>query len=489
MSYLRPSGVSTITGACAFDDGFCAWSGRTAFRWTPDAGGSALSDAPAALDSGFAVQSGVLAGAGTHVGFLPAGGDDWAWWADLSAYSDAAHPMYGDLLLCPDHPARTYTLFSVTADGLGEVSRFGADELATPLAGWSSPTNVDRLLLIGEDGLWALDPPYTADALQPLVSFDRVDLPAPDDIPGPFQPGPATVVVPRRSRSALRLDLSDGTGHDTGLAHLPGGAALWTAYLRDDRPAAERVLAALAALPAPPDDSLRLHDVLMDGGQVRAIATSAGVLVPEAPEGVAEDATRVERLRSSPLDTAALVSWALWLGWDGAPRAAGRRLCAAAATDWALVDALDTFGDDAVATLFDLLRSADPPEGPDGDYGYPAAALRALAARTGTDRSEAVAAALADAPVPVRVAACVMAGATAADATPGDGDAASGDPVLWGDDRPVPTEALRANTKHDHPAVRAAAQEACARLAIELRSSPPAPSSSPNSDSSLHARE
>jgi hypothetical protein len=466
MPYRLPPDVSALTGACAFDHGLCVWAGRTAYRWGPAAGWTALSAAPTSVDSGFRLQSGVLAGADTHVGFLPADGTDWAWWADLSAFSDA-HPMYGDLLLCTDRDAdTTYHLFSISTGGLERRSRFDAEELAEPVAGWSSPPTPERLLLLGDGGLWALDPPYTPDALQHLVSFDDVALPALADIPGPFQPGVATVVIPRRSRTALRLDLSDGTGRATGLKHLPGGTALWTAYLNDDRAAAARLWAALTALPAPADDAnLHLLDVLRDGDDIAALATSAGLHVPDERPDAAP-------VSASPLDADALATWALWLGADGAPATAGRRLCAADADAPALAEALQVFaGAEAGHTLFALLRGDDPPPRPD-DYSRPA--LRTLAATLGPDAAPLVADGLSAAAVPARVAACAMAGTTAADriGAPSPSDAAPA-ALLWPDASSLPAEALRSNARHDHPAVRAAAREACDRLGLRV---PPAAS-------------
>lgn len=470
--YRLPSSEHKLTGACAFEGGLCAWSGEAAYRWDPASGWSALSAAPTAIDSGFELQSGVLAGADTHVGFLPSGADDWAGWVDLSTFSDA-HPLYGDLLLCIDASTEVYALFGVTESGLDPISSFSAEELADPVAGWSAPTNPERLLLLGEGGLWALNPPYGTDELQHLVSFDDVDLPASEDIPGPFQPGPATVVIPRRHRTALRLDLSDGTGHATGLAHLPGGTALWRAYLADDQDTAARLLASLRALPAPPGRSdLRLHDVLMTNGTIQALATSAGLYVPS---GAADSAAGpAGELLDAPLDGAHLATWALWLDWDGARTAACRCLCNAAEPDDVLVESLQVFaGTEAGHTLFDLLQSDDPPLGPDGEYGFPGAALRALVAPGGERVADRVASALSSASIPARVAACAAAGATRAD-DPTTDAAAEGatTPALWTDEHPLPEAALRANATHDHSAVRAEAREACRRLGLDVRSTP-----------------
>lgn len=338
MSYLLPPDETTLSGACAVDDGCCVWAGRAAYRWKSDRAWTALAPAPTAIDSGFPLQSGLLAGADTHVGFLPTGAADWAWWDDLSTFSDA-HPMFGDLLLCTERGAdTTYHLFSVTADGLSRRSRFAADQLAAPVAGWSAPTNAERLLLLGDGGLWALGPPYDADDRQHLVSFDDVELPALEDIPGPFQPGVATVVIPRRTRTALRLDLSDGTGRPTGLKHLPGGAALWTAYLNDDKTAAARLLNVLATLPAPAADTdVRLYDLVHDTATVRAVATSAGLHVPDVPP-------HDTAFSASPLDTAALATWALWLDAADAVEPACRLLHDADNPDPALAESLRLFG-------------------------------------------------------------------------------------------------------------------------------------------------
>jgi hypothetical protein len=366
-------------------------------------------------------------------------------------------------------------LFEVSASGLEPLSQFSVDELTTPVAGWSPPSAPERLLLLGEDGLWALDPPYSTAELQHLVSFDGVDMPPLEEIPDPFQPGAATVVVPRRSRSALRLDLSDGTGTATGLKHVPGGAALWSAYLRGHPASASRLLAALAALPdAPSGAGPQLHAALRGGDAVRAVATSAGLWRPGAE---AVPPARAAALRDAPFDRSALTTWALWLGWDGALDEACRLLCNAAAPDYALAESLRTFaGLDAVRALFDLLRSSDPPTGPEGACAYPAAALRALVAPFGAEAASLVASGLTASSVPLRVAACAAAGADArADDRTHDGaDAPDGAPApaLWTDAHPPPTEALRANVRHDHPAVRAAARDACARLAVEAH--PPA---------------
>ena len=468
MSYLLPAGETTLDGACAFADGLCAWSGRAAYRWDDATGWTALSDAPAAIETGFELRSGVLAGAGSQVGFLPADASDWAGWVDLSSTFSDAHPMYGDLLFCTDQEEDTYVLFEVSASGLEPLSQFSVDELTTPVAGWSPPGTPERLLLLGEDGLWALDPPYSTAELQHLVSFDGVDMPPLEEIPAPFQPGAATVVVPRRTRSALRLDLSDGSGTATGLRHVPGGAALWSAYLRGNRAAANRLLAALAALPGPPAGTgPQLHAALRGNADaVQAVATSAGLWRPHADD----PPTRVGALWDAPFDPSALATWALWLDWDGALDGACRRLCNAEAPDYALAESLRTFaGLDAVRALFDLLGSADPPAGPDGLHKYPAAALRALVAPFGAEAAPLVASALTAASVPQRVAACAAAGADAVDAS--DEDAAA-PPALWTDAHPLPVEALRTNLHHDHPAVRAAARDTCTRLSVETR--PPA---------------
>lgn len=463
MSYLLPPGESALTGACAFDDALCVWAERTAYRWQPDTDWTELSPAPTSIDSGFRLQSGLLVGANTHVGFLPTNADDWAWWADLSTFSDA-HPMYGDLLLCSDRAAdTTYSLFSIAADGLPLRARYDADELAAPVAGWSAPGNAARLLLIGDGGLWALSPPYTTTDRQHLVSFDDVELPAFDDIPGPFHPGVATVIIPRRSQTALRLDLSDGTGHATGLKYLPGSAALWTAYLDEDRTTVRRLLDALVGLPAAEQD-LQLHDVLVDGDTVRGIATSAGLHVPSAPP-------RTPRLSEAPLHAAALTTWALWLDVDGAVEAACRCLCNASAPDHALAESLRIFGAaEACPTLFEVLSSADPPGGPSGEYDYPFGALRALVAPRNGDAASLVHEALSAEAVPARTAACAMAGATRDDLRPsGQTQNDTTAPLaLWEHDRALPVDTLRTNMQHDHPAVRAAARDTCARLGIPI---------------------
>jgi hypothetical protein len=470
MSYLLPAGEDTLDGACASEGALCAWNDRSAYRWTPNADWSALSIAPTPIDSGFELQSGVLAGADTSVGFLPSDGTDWAWWSDLSSFSDA-HPMYGDLLLCTDRSSETYTLCSISLVGLDPLSQFGADELAEPVAGWSPPTNPDRILLLGEGGLWALDPPYTDTSLQHLVSFDAVDLPLLEDIPGPFQPGFATVVIPRRSRTALRLDLSDGTGTATGLKHLPGGAALWTAYLRDDRATANRLLTHLTSLPSPVSGTgLRLHDALADETSVQALATSAGLQVPSTgntADRVSSGRT-ASSLAESPLDSSALVTWALWLDWDDALETGCRVLCNSSEPDPALAESLRHFaGAEACRSLFDLVRSS-PPSGPTGEYDYPAAALRALAAPYGTELAPLVRSALSAPSVPVRVAASAVAGTTRDDLKAGASDESLSSPsVLWNEDHPCPEDVLRENATHDHPAVRSAARETCARLSIE----------------------
>lgn len=495
MSYLLPPSETELTGACAYSAGLCAWTGRTAYHWAPNAAWTTVGPAPTVIDSGFEVDSGVLAGADTHVGFLPANDTDWAWWADLSAYSNA-HPMYGDLLLCTEQTADTsYHLFSISEEGLQSESQFGADELAAPVAGWSSPTNAERLLLLGDGGLWALDPPYTEETLQHLVSFDDVELPRLEEIPGPFQPGVAAVVIPRRSRTALRLELSDGTGRSTGLKHLSGDAALWTAYLRNDRPAAARLLSALVALPPSETDDLRLYDVLRDAKTLQAVATSAGLYVPPSDEATpASDLSAItKKLPQSPLDPSALATWALWLDGDDALAAACRMLCNAEAPDYALAESLCTFaGADACTALFDLLRSGNPPSGPANEYQYPYAALRALAAPLGNAAASVVASALSSTDVPARAAASVMAGAFPTDATPSSTPPSDTEtPALWGDEHALPTEALRTNAHHDHPAVRAAARDTCERLSIDLEAdaSPAAASDSPPSDYSRRSAQ
>ncbi|PQJ34426.1 hypothetical protein BSZ35_07265 [Salinibacter sp. 10B] len=472
MTYTPPSGEAELDGGCSFGRALCTWTGTSAHLWRPDAGWDALPPAPAALDSGFKLQSGLLVGAGTHVGFLPAGATDWAWWRNLSTFTDA-HPMYGGLLLCPDANSDSYTLFSITEQGLEEQAHFEAHDLAQPLAGWSPPTNPDRLLLLGNDGLWALDPPYTPSALQPLVAFDDVELPALDDISGPFHSGAATVVIPRRSRTALRLDLSDGSGHATGLKHLAGDAALWTAYLRDDRATADRILTTLATLPPSQNSSLQLYDVLMHEDRVHAVSTSAGLFCPEAHPSPDLTAT-TDHLRTSPLDGAALATWGLWLEWDDAVATACRQLCTASDPDFALAESLRLFaGPDACRTLFDLLQSNPPSSPTSGEYDYPLEALRALAAPFGDEIASLVADHLSDAPAPARRAACAMAGALPTDAPSNAATSSESTPALWNEASSVPAEALRTNAHHGHPAVRAAARDTCRRLGIGYRPDDP----------------
>ena len=475
--YTLPSGEEAFTGACAFDDGLCAWAGAAAYRWTSKEGWEALSSAPAAIDSGYRLQSGVVAGADTHIGFLPADGTDWAGWVDLSTFSDA-HPMYGDLLLCIHGGTETYTLFSVSSSGLEPLSTFEADELADPVAGWCAPTNPERVLLLGEGGLWSLNPPYTASDRQHLVSFDDVELPAFEDIPGPFQPGPATVVVPRRSRTGLRLDLSDGSGHATGLNHLPGGAALWMAYLRDDATTADHLLRILAGLPDPPRaETLRLYDILMGTDSIEALVTSAGLYVP--PNDASDQEASARQLVASPLDTSTLATWGLWLEWEGTLELACRQLCTAPESAAVLVESLRAFaGADAVRTLFDLLRSDAPPADPEDLLAAPDA-VRALVAPFGDEVAELVASSLTAASLPARTAASVAAGARQDDPGPARrADREDSSLALWGNGHSIPEDELLTNAQHDHPAVRAAARDTCARLSIEEPASPKPPSRS-----------
>jgi hypothetical protein len=102
-------------------------------------------------------------------------------------------------------------------------------------------------------------------------------------------------------------------------------------------------------------------------------------------------------------------------------------------------------------------------------------ALRALVAPFGGGVAETVEAALSAASTPARTAACLAAGAIPSDHDP-DATPAEGGPIaaLWDDGHPVPKADLLANTRHDHPAVRAAARDTCARLAIDEAPSPQA---------------
>jgi hypothetical protein len=247
------------------------------------------------------------------------------------------------------------------------------------------------------------------------------------------------------------------------------------AYLRDDRATASRLLATLAALPAAPSGPrLRLLDALADDGTGRAVATSAGLWVPDDAERKAPALQgRSATLLDAPVGRSALVTWALWLGWDGALDAACRQLCNAPDSEYALAESLRVLaGTEACRALFDLLRSSEPPAGPaDGTYEYPLGALRALVAPFGADVAPLVSSALSASSVPARVAACAAAGATRADVPggrPGAADGEAAGPALWGDDHhPLPEDSLRANLTHDHPAVRTAARDTCARLSLE----------------------
>jgi hypothetical protein len=200
-------------------------------------------------------------------------------------------------------------------------------------------------------------------------------------------------------------------------------------------------------------------------GSVQAVATSAGLVRPD-PED-ADPAVTADDLLTSPLDGTALATWGLWLNWDGAVPAACRGLCTAPGLDVGLAESLRLFaGATACETLFELLRADDPPGASSGEYDYPIAALRALAAPFGKEVASLVETHLSETTVPARRAACAMAGATSADTTPNDAQEASSSPALWTDGSSVPTEALRANVHHDHPAVRAAAHDTCTRLGI-----------------------
>lgn len=466
--YFLPEDEQQFTGGCSFDGGLCAWTDRSAYLWTPEDLWTPLSKAPTTIDSGFPLQSGLLAGADTHVGLLPKDGRDWAWWTDLSSFSHA-HPMFGDLLLCTDADTEQYTLLAVSKEGLDPLSQFGTDELADPVAGWSPPQDIDRVLLVGEDGLWALDPPYGPSELQHLVSFDDLEVPAIEDIPGPFQPGDATVVIPRRSRTALRLDLSDGTGADTGLMHLTGMAALWKAYLDEDQTTGAHLLTLLSSLPTPEhEETVQLYDILTDGQDAHAIATSSGLLLPAqtSPPDDPRFRVSVSNLAASPLDAAALTTWALWLEGDGAVETACRLLCDAEEANLALVESLQVFGGaEACQTLFSLLNSDNPPTGPSGNYEYPATALRALVAPFGDEVASLVASELSASAIPARVAASLAAGATAADLEPlSDAGGPASAPVLWASPDQFPEDALLANTRHENSAVRAAASTTYERL-------------------------
>jgi hypothetical protein len=212
--------------------------------------------------------------------------------------------------------------------------------------------------------------------------------------------------------------------------------------------------------------------VLVANGTIQALATSAGLYVPSGEADSAAEPSR--ELMDAPLDGTRLATWALWLDWDGARRAACRCLCNAAEPDDVLVESLRVFaGAEAGHALFDLLQSDDPPGGPDGGYGLPGAALRALVAPGGEKVADRVASALSSASIPARVAACAAAGATQADDSTTDAAAGGATtPALWTDEHPLPEAALRANASHDHSAVRAEAREACRRLGLDVRSAP-----------------
>lgn len=494
-AYHLPDGTDELEDGILSVDGGVAWSEGQAYAWSPSKTWMSLPAPPSSIEDGFRTSEGILVGTESdELGFWGFGDGGWSWWQDESEcpFSEA-HPPIGGRLIAEDQRGFNdlrLLVYRVTPDGLEQhTTVHDLPELPeglefafvhVPPEDPSTSTTEPHLVLLsgetlrwrplsGEDGSFRTDHlsleeevRWFVDGFPPSIGEFLSGLPP--------QVCGNTLFLHRGSfdpETTIAVGLDDGAVSATGLVPLGRSRAPWQSYA-DGRPGeTETLLDAIDALPPPPEDYLAdaagLIDVTVQDGTLQAALTDCGIYVAEGESprpagGIQSDA---------PL------SWRLWLGKEGAERDLYRKVASELDGEEMGVEALQVHvGPDACGRFLEELRGDDPPRSIGDDFSYNGDPIRALFGPYGPDVADLVEAGLADDHAPVRVAACMAAGAKDAR----DGNDFSNlsildrEPVpdsrLWPNREALPREALWENLSHETLEVRAAAAETCGLLRL-----------------------
>jgi hypothetical protein len=498
-SYHLPDGTDELEDGILSIDGGVAWSEGQAYAWSPSKTWMSLPAPPSSIEDGFRTSEGILVGTESdELGFWGFGDGGWSWWQGKSELTfPSAYPPIGDYLVVGgqqglDSPrllvyriSRSGLKRRAVADDLPETLDFAfvhipadmdaSDETASPL-----------VLLSGKTLYWR---PLTdnANSFQTkTLSLEKEARWFTDGFPPPIggslsgdppQVFGNTLILHRGMadlKTALAIDLEEGTVAATGLAPLGRSLAPWQAYAENRVGKIETLIDTLSALPPPSTDFLsdaaKLIDVVQEEKTVQAVLTNCGVWTPDSKSlrEVSGDVMSADSPGGVFGDV--LLSWRLWLGENQIDRALYRKIPSKIANHEICVEPLQVqVGMEACDRFFDELRGENPPQSKAGNFDYSDRAIRALFEPYGPKAAASVESGLTDEHTPVRVAACMAAGLTNSD-SPSILRLLDREPTpascLWPTRDDIPREALWSSLAHGAPEVRKAAAKTCGLLRL-----------------------
>jgi HEAT repeat protein len=312
-----PQGIGHFRGGRCGGGWALLWSDRGAWAWAPSQGWIALPEAPADIDAGAVVRSGVAVRAGRHVGYWAFGEPAWRSWSAIAPRAAqgrvnvlrdriVAHAMIA--------PTNKLWVYGLEPEGTRLLGTIADDAPGNLVCAWEDG-GTDRMLLLFERGLYAVAPPYRQlEALRPSPEgfdphFYRAEAIAPRSADGSLA-AVEKVLLEGMGDGLTVLDVKTWTISMEPLPSLDLHATLGPAYLAGDRAFVREVLVLMARLPpfAGP-----VYDVLSVGDRPAALACSSGVLAATADSLGAPDLSVVD---------AQLAPWRLWaLGPEDLPNA------------------------------------------------------------------------------------------------------------------------------------------------------------------------
>jgi hypothetical protein len=500
--YTLPADEEHLDGGCTNANGTLVWTENRAYTWTVDAGWTILPSMPEHIIGGVAMDAGVLVGReDEHVGFWTYGTDDWAWWAsgdDIGASGGFAPQADGWAFGIGDVFGDALTLLHITPQGPETVARLREAPIGIDPVVWLGPkTEGDRFVqAIDDEVLYTLDVPLHDLQISPPCterwSDTELEVQGPElpmwSLERPVEFLGGDVLLHGDYASTRRLDLHTGTLFPTGVVPLGTCPALWEAYASGDTETVARLVDSIRALAVNTDGSPRfppdsLHDVHAPEGFLQSAVTSDGVLSQSDVPSPLSLSDRVALLNDTdaplwdvlyPQNYGAwgndLIAWDVWLERPRADTVTCRETCDTMLSSLLPEALVARHGPEACRVFFEALRGPSPPTGPFDALDYREDRLRPLVEPYGPAVASVVTDALTDDSAAVRVAACLMAGASdeediASSIVPSDNEATPTS-VLWPDRETIPRDAIVANLSHETHGVQAAAAKACRDLRL-----------------------